>query len=326
LALLPVGVLAGAAAQDVRPTFRSAADAVRVDVSVQRDGRPVTSLSAADFEIFDNEISQQISDLSYGRLPIDVTVLLDVSASVTGQLLKDLRRAVEQLEGRLRDGDRLKLVTFNMRVSRILDFVPRGRGTSTAFDELPAGGSTSLYDTLAVALTSAAAADRRQLILTFSDGRDTSSVTDAGTVVEVARRTTPTLAFVTRPQSGPPRMIDQSPASGRLPTASSAGGSADPATGVIKEVKTPTSALLSPSIPQIYRELAVETGGTVVPLTDVGGAALAGTFSRILDDFRSSYVLYFTPRGVDRKGFHALRVGVRRPERLEVRARRGYVQ
>jgi hypothetical protein len=57
---------------------------VSVDVSVQREGRPVTDLKATDFEILDNGVLQEITEITYERLPIDVTLLLDVSASVTG--------------------------------------------------------------------------------------------------------------------------------------------------------------------------------------------------------------------------------------------------
>ena len=44
----------------------------------------------------------------------------------------------------------------------------------------------------------------------------------------------------------------------------------------------------------------------------------------MLREFRSSYVLYFTPHGVEPAGAHALEVRVRRAG-VDVRARRGYV-
>ena len=54
------------------------------------------------------------------------------------------------------------------------------------------------------------------------------------------------------------------------------------------------------------------------------GENLVSTFRRVLADFRSSYVLYFTPQGVDRSGSHSLDVRVKQ-EGTEVRARRGYL-
>ena len=47
----------------------------------------VTGLTATDFVIQDNGVRQDVSAVSYGKVPIDVTVGLDVSTSVTGPLL-----------------------------------------------------------------------------------------------------------------------------------------------------------------------------------------------------------------------------------------------
>ena len=68
--------------------------------------------------------------------------------------------------------------------------------------------------------------------------------------------------------------------------------------------------------------IAGETGGFVTTVEP--GENLTTKFRRVLEDFRSSYVLYFTPRGVDRAGAHTLEVRVKRPG-VDVRARRGYV-
>ena len=61
------------------------------------------------------------------------------------------------------------------------------------------------------------------------------------------------------------------------------------------------------------------TGGALHHLS-----AGAGAFERILSDFRSSYVLRYTPRGVEKPGWHELTVRVARPGSYTVRARKGY--
>jgi hypothetical protein len=73
--------------------FRAATDSVSLGVSVRRQNRPVTGLRVSDFEIDDNGVPQQVVDLSYEKLPIDLTVALDISGSVSGALLDELRRA-----------------------------------------------------------------------------------------------------------------------------------------------------------------------------------------------------------------------------------------
>ena len=112
--------------QDPLTTFRSNTDAVSVDVSVRRGKRPVSGLKASDFEVFDNGVPQTILDIGYEKLPTDVTVLLDVSESVTGPMLNMLQRGVGQLREGLESRDRLKLVTFNMRIRRLADFAGPG--------------------------------------------------------------------------------------------------------------------------------------------------------------------------------------------------------
>ena len=47
-------------------------------------------------------------------------------------------------------------------------------------------------------------------------------------------------------------------------------------------------------------------------------------FQAILDDFRTSYVLRYTPRGGTPKGWHELTVKVTRRGSYTIRARKGY--
>ena len=141
-------------------------------------GQPVTGLSARDFEIFDNGIPQAVADLSRESMPIDLTVALDTSDSVSGPVLTQLRRSVQQLRADLRTEDRLKLLTFNMRVRRVFDFAEAAAAADAALARVEAGGSTSVYDTIAVALTAPVAAGRRQLVVVFTDGDDSTSISD----------------------------------------------------------------------------------------------------------------------------------------------------
>ena len=53
------------------------------------------------------------------------------------------------------------------------------------------------------------------------------------------------------------------------------------------------------------------------------GSAFQG-FKRAFDDFRSSYLLRYTPRDVSPEGWHDLEVKLLRPGRFTVRARKGY--
>ena len=280
--------------QEPPPVFRASADIVSVDAAVQRDRRPVAGLRSADFEILDNGVSQEISDVSYERLPIDVTLLLDVSASVTGSTLEELGRALRQVRADLLPVDRLRLLIFNMSVRRLVDFSQPSSNIDQALASVRGAGSSAVFDSLAVALSSFDAPGRRRLVVLFSDGQDSSSISDVETLLEVARRSTPTVAIIL----GSPN--PERPAS----------------------VLRTSSSVSSPSVGALSDRIAAETGGIVAPLKP--GENLTSKFRRMLQEFRSSYVLYFTPRGVERAGTHTLEVRVKRPG-VDVRARRGYV-
>ena len=73
---------------------------------------------------------------------------------------------------------------------------------------------------------------------------------------------------------------------------------------------------------QSYRALdqSVQRTGGTLQRTQRESDALA----EIISDFRTSYVLRYTPREVPAPGWHEIKVSVKRPGSLSVRARKGY--
>lgn len=69
-------------------------------------------------------------------------------------------------------------------------------------------------------------------------------------------------------------------------------------------------------------DVAEVTGGDILQVT--ASADIRSAFQRILQDFRSRYILAFTPTGVSANGFHRLDVKVRR-RGVDVKSRPGYV-
>ena len=305
LAALVVVMGSFPAAQDPpRTVFRSGASAVAVDVSV-RDAsrRPVTGLHAGDFQVYDNGVLQQVDTVSYGKLPIDVTIALDVSYSVTGALLDRLRQGVVQLMRDLGPDDRLRLLLFNMRITRVTPFTRDVRLVESMLKGAAAGGSTALLDAISVALVSASSADRRQLVVFFTDGSDSSSTTTAETLVAVAQRTRATLTFVVPGRVSSPMIVSSSRPEARVPLP----------TTTVTRIGFLGNAILA--------KLAAETGGSILPAGPSGD--LSATFRRVLGEFRSAYVLYYTARGVPVEGYHEIEVKTVR-EQATILARRGY--
>jgi VWFA-related protein len=296
-----------AAAQGPVQAFRAGAEAVVVDVAVEQRGRPVRGLLAPDFDVLDNGVAQAITDLSYERLPIDVTIAFDLSASVTGYILDQLRRAMRQLRSDLRPDDRLRVLTFNNHIRRIVDVTDSAAVIDQAFQRLRPAGSSAILDTLAVALARPVSTDRRHLVVLFSDGHDTSSVNDTATLLEAIRRTRPTVFAVL------PSDLIRSTGAGETATPvpfGMPGGMFGP----------PTAHSVAR---QTYSVLAAESGGRAFTIGP--DQNLSQTFSEALSQFRATYVLHFTPTGVASDGLHELTVRVKR-DNVEVRARRSYVR
>jgi hypothetical protein len=70
--------------------------------------------------------------------------------------------------------------------------------------------------------------------------------------------------------------------------------------------------------------LAEETGGKYINAERT--ARLRETFAEIVREFRSRYLLTYTPRGVDAGGWHPIEVKLKAGRRGKVTARRGYLR
>ncbi len=183
-----LSVVAAAALLLVAPQFKSRVEVVRVDVLATSGGKPVTGLTAADFDVRDNGVLQQVRLSDAGVSQLDVILALDMSASLTTERLEQLRAASDALLNQLRSDDRAALVTFD-------EAVMVRRALSSDFTAIRAalragkrGNRTSLIDAMSAGLALAEGGDRRTLLLAFSDGLDTSSFLDPETVVDVAKK------------------------------------------------------------------------------------------------------------------------------------------
>src|SRR5262249_34034602 len=123
-------------------------------------------------------------------------VALDVSGSVTGSGLDQLAGSLQELRADLTTHDRLKLLTFNMRIKEVADFGAPAAATDAGLNRVTPAGSAADCDAVAVAVTASPSAERRRLVVLFSDGEDSGSITDRDVLMEAARRTTPTLDVV----------------------------------------------------------------------------------------------------------------------------------
>ena len=96
--------------------FRATSRRVFVDVSVLAGNVPVTGLSAQDFIITDNGVRQNIETVDVETMPLDISLVVDVSGS-TSEQLEGYRRDIASVSQMIRPMDRLRLMTVETRVS-----------------------------------------------------------------------------------------------------------------------------------------------------------------------------------------------------------------
>lgn len=176
------------AAIDRQATFSSRLEAVRVDVAVTERGRSVQGLTAADFEIFDNGVRQQVALVATEDLPLDLVLALDVSGSVEGERFAHLHETSIAALKTLRAADKAALVTFTHRVALPVPLTEGAARLAAAIEALPHVGKTSMIDAAYAALAHADSGSGRALVIVLSDGVDTASWLTAASVMETARR------------------------------------------------------------------------------------------------------------------------------------------
>ena len=109
-AVLPL--LAQAPVSAPQSVFRSGIEVVELDVSVTRDGVPVQGLTTRDFALTDNGVAQDVQSVTLDHLPLSVTLVLDISRSVSGERLTHLVQAGQGLAAALRPDDPASPITL----------------------------------------------------------------------------------------------------------------------------------------------------------------------------------------------------------------------
>jgi VWFA-related protein len=171
-----------------QPSFTARIESVRVDVLVLDGGRPLRGLAASDFEISDNGVPQQVDLVSFEQIPLNVVLSLDMSDSVAGERLEQLRDASRAVIDGLTRDDQAALITFSHTVSLGAPLSKDLAATRRALEDVVGVGETSLIDGVYAALTVGESDVGRALLIVFSDGLDTASWLPGDAVLEAAKR------------------------------------------------------------------------------------------------------------------------------------------
>jgi Ca-activated chloride channel homolog len=188
-AIVTLAAAAGTSLAAMQPTFSTRVEGVRVDVLVT-DGsrRPLRGLTAADFAIRDNGVPQQIDIVSFGETSLNVGLAFDLSESVVGARLDQLKAASAALTAELRPGDQSSLVTFDTVVSLPCALSANRLCVRDALNAATPARETALVDGVFAGMMIGEADAGRSLLMVFSDGLDTASFIDPDRVLDIARR------------------------------------------------------------------------------------------------------------------------------------------
>ena len=297
IGVLACTVLVAQSAQAPR-VFRSATDAVRVDVLVTDGHKPIGGLTTADFDVRDSGVAQTVEAVQIVDVPFSMLLALDTSSSMSGPPLKELQEAARAAVNALEPDDRASVMTFTHRISAASPWQHDRRGVQEAIDGVRAGGATSLFDAAVSAfLRRDPEPGRRNLVILFTDGADTASWLPDAAALELAARTDAVVYCVA---------IDGE---------RRAGVTLNERSGIRIMPRQPII-----SSADFLAELSGRTGGESLATT-VGN--LRRVFQRIVQDFRTRYVLTYVPKGVPESGWHPIDVQVK-SRRVHVTARRGY--
>lgn len=162
-----------------QPTFRTTVDIVHFGVSVvDKQGKPVTGLTADDFQVVENGKVQALKYFAAGSPeqapPLHLGLLLDTSGSMAGDI-RDARTAAVKFVNALDHAADVTLVDFDTEV-RVARFGPNDypRLVERIRGRKP-DGWTALYDAIGVYLNGAQSQDGQKVLVLYTDGGDTRS-------------------------------------------------------------------------------------------------------------------------------------------------------
>ena len=273
-----------------QPSFRAGVDIVSLNVTVTDAAQKyVTDLTQDDFQVYEDGVKQDVTLFNRTNLPIALSLLVDTSASMETRL-PIAQEAAVGFSKRLRPQDLAEIVDFDSRVVVLQNFTNKASELETAIRKTSAGGSTSMYNAIYIALKDlkkAVATNtdeiRRQAIVVLSDGEDTSSLLPFEEVLDLAKRSETAIYTIG-----------------------------------LRSAETSSSASKGFKEAEfVLRQLSQETGGRAFFPNQVSD--LNNIYSQIADELSSQYTVGYTSKNPKRDG--AWRRVVVRANRTGVQAR-----
>jgi len=162
------------------PSFKLDVQLVRLLVTVKNPaGDLVGSLESRDFELFDSGVKQNISVFEHQtNQPLSVTLLIDTSGSMDKDLKVATGSLAKFLNALVKEGnpdDAASLYSFNDQVTLLNSFTRRLTRLEDSLRPLKGDAGTSLYDAIYLSTGAMRNRDGRHVLVVVTDGGDTTS-------------------------------------------------------------------------------------------------------------------------------------------------------
>lgn len=311
-----------ARAQDPDDVITTETSLVQLNIGVvDRQGRPVTSLTKNDFNIYEDGVKQTIQRFEPVEAPFSLVLLLDMSGS-TVNFRQQLKLASQRFLDALAPEDRVAVIQFNAKVKTLAGFGTDRQKSAYAIQELAQGaGETYFYEALKFALRELdKEGKRRKAIVVLTDGLDTKLRTEDRQTVSEAKTDAEALSAIKPNASGDLSAVLASADRQGVTIYPLALPSGDP-----KRLPIPT-----PGITGIYaaarsrlQTLADRTGGRLNEINRLEHMALL--YREVAASIRTLYTVSYQANGVDkvRGKWHEIKIETVYPE-LTARTRPGY--
>src|SRR5215213_66348 len=155
-------------------------DAVRVETNLvtvpviasDQGGRYVPDLKAEEFTVSEDKAEQKVAFFATVTEPFSVVLMIDTSASATVEKLRQVQEAAIAFTEQLREGDRVKVISFDDEIHNLSDFTSDRGALASAIRSTRPGKGTRLYDAFNLAFRSLRRLKGRRAVVMLTDGMD----------------------------------------------------------------------------------------------------------------------------------------------------------
>ncbi len=279
------------------PVFKAGVDVVNITLTVRdKLGQLVSDLTADDFVVYEDGHPQQVALFARATEPgqedalsLDLGLLLDTSESMAQQMKLTRESALRFLDAIPRARD-LLVIFFDqdIRISRYDS--ENQQGLIGRIIDMKGSGNTALYDAITVYLSRVEESQGRKVLVLFTDGEDSRSVTSLTELISLVRSTNVMVYAI-----------------------SFAGSSFSLGSNRYVSART------------FLAYLAEMTGGDIY--TPASPRDLEGIYQKILNALAGQYVIGFVSDNLKRDGkFRKLRIELKDKGRgLKIQHRIGYI-